>query len=115
MKKPCAQAFRLIRLTNELTQNEFSERLEISSSYVGQIEQGKALPSYELLSKVVEIFDVDANLFFGGGNAQTVIDNSFYKLVSDMSQTQLNGIKGLLKFVTNVSMLNREILDKNDG
>jgi transcriptional regulator with XRE-family HTH domain len=115
MKNPCAQAFKLIRLANELTQNQFSERLDISSSYVGQIEQGKAFPSYELLCKVIEMFDVDANLFFGGGNVQTVIDNSFYKLVSDMSKNQLDGIKGLLKFVTNVSIINCEIVDDSRG
>lgn len=109
MKNPCAQAFKLIRLTNKLTQAQFAERLDISSSYVGQIEQGKAFPSYDTLDKVIETFDVDANLFFGHNDAHTVIDDSFYKLVSDMSQSQLDGINGLLKFVTNISKLKDEI------
>jgi len=115
MKNSCAQTFKLIRMANGLTQNQFSEQLDISSSYVGQIEQGKAFPSYELLNKVVEIYGVDANLFFDGGSAANLIDNSFYKLISDMSNNQLDGIKSLLKFVTNVSILHNEILDNPES
>lgn len=112
MKNSCARAFQLIRAANKLTQAQFSEQIGISISYVGQIEQGRALPSYDVMQKVVEVFEVDANLFFGTGSAQTVIDNSFYKLVSEMSQEQLEGIKSLLKFVKNVSILKQEHDDK---
>jgi len=114
MKNPCAQAFKLIRLTNRITQEKMSKQLGVSESYVGQIEQGKSFPAYEMLCKVIEVYDVDANLFFGNGNSLTVIDNSFYKLVSNMTPEQIDEIRGVLKFVTNVSMLQQEIVDGED-
>ena len=114
MKNPCARAFRLIRSANNLTQNEFSEQIDVTPSFVGQIERGKAFPSYEVMNRIVEKFNVDANLFFGGGNAHSVVDNSFYKLVADLSPDQLEAIKALLRFVTNISMLNSDALINKD-
>lgn len=112
MEYPCANAFRVIRKSNNLSQAEFAEKLAVSASHIGQIEQGRSVPSYELMLRVVETFsNADAHLFFGGGKIQTVIDNSFYKLISDMSQEQLDGIRELLKLVTNVSIQKEEIPD----
>ena len=107
----CARAIKIIRLANNLTQSEFSEQIGVTPSFVGQLEQGKALPSFEVLNRIVERFTVDANIFFGGGSAPLLIDNSFYKLVSDLSPEQLAAVRELLRFVTNVSILNNDVLD----
>ena len=111
---PCARALKSIRLANNLTQNELSEQLGITPSFVGQLEQGKAYPSFEVLNRIVTTFNVDANIFFGGGSTSVVVDDSFYALVSGLSSEQLEGIKNLLRFIANVSTLKNDVSIEHD-
>jgi len=53
-----------IRRDNKLTQAELSELLNVTAGHIGMLEQGRAKPSYEVMERIVDLYSVDANLFF---------------------------------------------------
>jgi len=53
-----------IRKTNELTQEEFAERLEVKTNYVSMIERGERTPSLNLLAVISEEFGVELHQIF---------------------------------------------------
>ena len=61
-----SEALRLIRVFHDLRQQELAERLQISKSYLSEIESGKKAPSLDLINKYAEEFDIPASsiLFF---------------------------------------------------
>lgn len=50
------RALRLLRSYHQLSQQFLAERLNISGSYLSEIEKGKKAPSMELLERYSEIF-----------------------------------------------------------
>jgi len=65
MNKQIALIFRTVRTANKMTQAEIAEMLGVSPGHIGLLEQGKAKPSYDVMDKMLTLFNVDANLFFG--------------------------------------------------
>lgn len=52
------EALRLIRVFHDLKQNELAERLDISQSFLSEIESGKKAPTNELVAKYASEFDL---------------------------------------------------------
>ena len=52
------KALKVIRQFHDMKQNELAENLEISKSYLSEIESGKKPASLELLNKYSEVFDI---------------------------------------------------------
>lgn len=52
------EALRLIRVFHDLKQNELAERLEISQSFLSEVESGKKSPTNELVGKYSDEFDL---------------------------------------------------------
>jgi transcriptional regulator with XRE-family HTH domain len=61
-----SEALRLIRVFHDLTQKELAEKLGISKSYLSEIESGKKTPTFDLLNRYSEFFDIPASsiMFF---------------------------------------------------
>lgn len=57
------KALRLAREFNQINQKEMAAKLDISASYLSEIETGKKRPSLELLEKYSEIINVPASTF----------------------------------------------------
>ena len=57
------KALRLAREFHRMKQVELAKRLNISTSYLSEIEAGKKPPSIELLDGYAEIFGVPASTF----------------------------------------------------
>jgi len=55
-----------IRIFNRLTQLESSKILNISRSYISEIESGKKIPSTDILQKYSQVFDlpISSLIFF---------------------------------------------------
>jgi len=51
-------ALKKIRLFHNMKQNQLSQQLNISNSYLSEIESGKKSPSIELLQNYAVIFDI---------------------------------------------------------
>ena len=60
------EALRLMRVFHDLSQKELAEKLEISKSYLSEIESGKKTPKIDLLDRYGKVFDVPASsiMFF---------------------------------------------------
>lgn len=55
------EALRLIRVFHNMNQKELSEKLEISRSYLSEIESGKKNINVDLLNKYSTVFDIPSS------------------------------------------------------
>ncbi|MCP4912809.1 MAG: helix-turn-helix transcriptional regulator [Oligoflexia bacterium] len=64
--KYLSESLRLIRVFNDLSQKDLAEKLEVSRSYLSEIEKGHKIPNMNLIKKYGEVFDIkpSAILFF---------------------------------------------------
>ena len=63
---PVANALRLIRVFHDLSQTELADELELSKSFISEIESGAKTPTIDLLNKYSEHFDIPVSslMFF---------------------------------------------------
>lgn len=52
------EALRLIRVYHNLKQGQLADRLEISQSHLSEIEAGRKQPTFELLEKYSNVFEI---------------------------------------------------------
>jgi len=57
------KALKMVRIFNGLSQVELARQLEISRSYLCEIESGKKKPTLELLEKYKNVFDMPVSSF----------------------------------------------------
>jgi transcriptional regulator with XRE-family HTH domain len=80
------RALKAIRQFHGLTQAELGSKLEISKSYLSEIESGKKSIGYDLLEKYSDIFDIPvSSLVFFSENIEEVnsIPEQFRSIVAD--------------------------------
>ena len=53
-----------IRKSNGYTQEKLAEKIEVSVRYISDIEQDRAKPSYEVLVKICNLFNVSMDQIF---------------------------------------------------
>ena len=58
------KALNIIRVFHEMNQKELAEQLQISRSYISGIESGKKKPTYDLLQRYSDIFNVPISSLF---------------------------------------------------
>jgi transcriptional regulator with XRE-family HTH domain len=85
------EALRLIRSINDLTQKELADELDLSSSYVSELERNNRDPSLSVLQKYAEFFEVPVSslLMFAeniddrkrGRSAKKVVSSGLLKLM----------------------------------
>lgn len=107
------------RIDKNLTQAELAEYLDISLSYLKDLERFRNNPSYELLEKVIHYFNLSADMIFYPMKVQ---DNETYKKIEQLLsqcdeaqlQTTLIYIKTLLskdKDEDHINQNNNRIMD----
>ena len=70
-------ALKTLRAYKVLQQNELAKKLEISTSFLCEIETGKKLPNLKLLQKYAKVFEIPiSDIFY----LQDIIDNNFNAL-----------------------------------
>lgn len=63
-KEQIGKILKELRLTRRMTQEQMAELIDKSAGAVGQLERGDIYPNYETLAKIIDVLNVDANLFF---------------------------------------------------
>ena len=53
-----------IRKSNGYTQEKLAEKIEVSVRYISDIEQDRAKPSYEILIKICNLFNISLDQIF---------------------------------------------------
>ena len=64
------EKLRQIRIQHDMTQNEFAASLGISRSALTQMEAGHTKPSFDVLEKLIDQYDVDVSIFFNSAVPQ---------------------------------------------
>lgn len=71
-----SEALRLLRVFHDLKQNELADKLDVSKSYISEIEKGRRTPSLETIEKYSKYFRIPTSsiLFFSEQieDAQTI-------------------------------------------
>lgn len=86
------EALRLFRVFHDMKLYEMAERLEISSSYLSEIEKGKKEPSLKLLEKYSKIFNIPVS---------TILSFS-EELNRNQKGTKAKIAKNIIKFLENI-------------
>lgn len=55
---------RVLRRSLSMKQDQMAKKLRVSYSHYVKLENGFVKPSYQLLKRIKEVFDVDMNEFF---------------------------------------------------
>lgn len=55
---------RAIRLEQDLTQDQFAEKIDRAIETVSNIERGKSYPSFETIDRIIDVFGISLHEFF---------------------------------------------------
>lgn len=68
MRKPGAikigATLKALRISYGYTQEKMAEKIEVSTRYIGDIEQDKSKPSYEVLIKICNLYNIGLDQIF---------------------------------------------------
>jgi len=78
------KALRLMRVFHDLSQKDLAEKLDISKSYLSEIESGKKQPTLTLLERYSQVFDVPMSsiLFFSESIGEKEIHKKLRETIS---------------------------------
>lgn len=100
-----SEALRLLRVFHDLKQNELAERLELSKSYISEIEKGNRTPSLEVVEKYANEFNIPVSsiMFFSENIPQA---NTGNWSAENAKKAIAGKILGFLKFIENKTEAN---------
>lgn len=68
---------KVLRKKLKLTQGEMADRLKVSNITISRYESGKMTPAVDVISKIIDTFNINANwLFTGKGDIFNTTDNN---------------------------------------
>lgn len=74
------------RKAKKYTLEQLAEKLDVSTTFIGQIERAKGIPSLETLVKIANVLEVSVDsLLFGDLNNKSG-NNHFMKKVEDLTE-----------------------------
>jgi len=65
------RAVRKLRNAAGLTLEEAAELIDISPNYLGKLERGKGIPSFEMIVRLAAAYNVGPSVFFKGREPRT--------------------------------------------
>ena len=96
-KEIIGKKIRQLRIERGLSQEELSEKIDISPRHMCTIENGNSFPSIETFIKIAQILEIDINEFF---NLSKINDdklrNEIYNLVQISSVKELGLIRDII-------------------
>ena len=99
-KEIIGKKIRQLRIERGLSQEELSEKIDISPRHMCTIENGNSFPSIETFIKIAQILEIDINEFF---NLTKINDdklrNEIYTLVQISSVKELGLIKDIISAI----------------
>ena len=98
MCKNISETIKEIRKIHGLTQDNLAELIGMSSGHIGMLEQGRAKPSYDTISRLISKFDLDANIFFESSkNNKEIVATEIFKLLDELPDSQSRILAQLLR------------------
>lgn len=90
-----------------LTQEELSERLEVSGKTIGKIERGQAATSFGTAERIAKALSVDPTILFGADPAKGAVGRrgrlltKIESLLMSMTEDQLDRTVDIVDFLLN--------------
>ena len=90
------------RIRKGWTQEQFAEKLGLSTSYIGLIERGYKLPKFETFIKIINQLDVSADvILFGVTNVgYTIRTYEYLDKISELPKSEQKRIFDILEILT---------------
>lgn len=79
-----------LRLRNNMTQAQLSQKLDLTKSVISAYETGLRLPSYDVLIHIAQIFNVSTDYLLGLEHPQEID-------LSGLSSEEVNALLNLIK------------------
>ncbi len=99
-KEIIGQKIRQMRKEKGLSQEELSEKIDISPRHMCTIENGNSFPSIETFVKISKILDIDINEFFNlSPQKNDTLRNDIYNLIQTSSIQELHLIKDIISAI----------------
>lgn len=99
-KEIIGKKIRQIRLEKGFSQEELSEKIDISPRHMCTIENGKSIPSIETFVKIAQVLDVDINKFFNlTPESNDKLREEIYNLVQISTVQELRLIKDIISAI----------------
>ena len=93
-----AQTLKRIRASKGLTQEDVAHDVGKSPATIGQYEQNKCYPPYDVLNKLINVYDLDANILF---ERKQICENiEIIQLTSYLNDKQRKALKDFLHTLT---------------
>lgn len=93
--KTLGERLKNLRQSNELTQSELAEKLEISASAVGMYEQNRREPDNTTLLKICRLFSVSTDYLLDGDDQPREVNDFLSNVKNQMKMTDglmFNGV-----------------------
>lgn len=88
-----------LRKRNGITQLELSEKLGIGQSTIGMYETGIRKPSYEVIKRIADYFNVTVDYLISDDDNLYQIEDTFINTVKKLSPKQLEEAKNFINFL----------------
>ena len=96
-----------LRQDNNMTQDELAKKIDTSRSNIANYENGKNMPSVDILEKLAKLFDCTTDYLLGKSDIRNPEKNDLDKLqiglstkdYTNISDVQLKQIEDFAKFV----------------
>jgi len=98
-KELIGKKIRQIRIEKGFSQEELSEKIDISPRHMCTIENGKSFPSIETFVKISQVLDIDINDFFNITVVNNNLRTEIYNLIQTSSVKELALIKDIIEAV----------------
>ena len=96
-KEIIGKKIRQMRLEKGFSQEQFSEKIDISPRHMCTIENGNSFPSLETFVNISEILDIDINNFFNLKTAKIDrLRSEIYDLIQISSPNELHLIRDII-------------------
>lgn len=101
-KEIIGKKIRQIRVEKGFSQEELSEKIDISPRHMCTIENGNSFPSIETFIKIAEILEININEFFNlTPETNDKLRKDIYNLIQTSSVQELHLIKDIISAVQN--------------
>lgn len=98
--KAIGQRIKRLRKEKELTQEKLAELLNISTEHLSRIETGSYRPSFSLITKISEIFNVDEQTIMFGNTINKTTDKELYDRIECLSEEKKQAVKLILDLIS---------------
>lgn len=93
------------RKSKNYTLEQLAEKLDVSTTFIGQIERAKGIPSLETLVKIANVLETSTDsLLFGDLNKKSG-NNHFVNTIAELTETFTSEEKELL--LNNIEIINK--------